>query len=87
MACVIDSELRTVLAGVDPLVVIDAGLALLGEAGVDPVDDRDAGRLVERVERLGHRLDAVRVSLLDVIDRRGLFKADGHVQAKTMVIV
>ncbi len=64
---------------------IAAGLDEVLAAGVDPVDSPEAIDLIRQLEVLGRRLDAARVGLVDVIDRKGLFRVDGHHSAKIMV--
>ncbi len=60
------------------------GLAAIA-AGLDPVDSPQAIDLIKKLETSGRRLDAARVELVDVIDRKGLHRADGHHSAKIMV--
>ncbi len=67
------------------LAAIAAGLDEVLTAGLDPVDSADAIGLINKLEKLGRRLDAARVELVDVIDRKGLHRADGHHSAKIMV--
>ncbi|MCP5025667.1 MAG: HNH endonuclease [Actinomycetia bacterium] len=57
----------------------------LAEVGIEPLDARDGVAVIERVEELGRRVDAMRVDLVDEIDRRGLHQADGHHSAKIMI--
>jgi hypothetical protein len=67
------------------LAAIAAGLDEVLAAGLDPVDSTDAIGLIQQLETLGRRLDAARVDLVEVIDRKGLHRADGHHSAKVMV--
>jgi hypothetical protein len=67
------------------LAAIAAGLDEVLTAGLDPVDSPDAIDLIERLEVLGRRLDAARVDLVEVIDRKGLHRPDGHHSARVMV--
>ncbi len=64
---------------------LDAALDSLVEAGVEPVDARDASTLVREVEAMDRRLRSVQINLQDRIDRRGLHRVDGHTSAKVMV--
>jgi hypothetical protein len=64
---------------------LTASLDALSEAGVDPVDARDAVTLVREVEALARRVRSVQLDLVEVIDRRGLHRPDGHASAKVMV--
>ena len=54
-------------------------------AGLTPVDARDAIVVIERMERLGRRLDAAKASLVGAIDRHGHHREDKHASAKVMV--
>ncbi len=64
---------------------VAAGLDGVFDAGLEPVDAKDAIVLVERLEQLARRLGAAQVEVIDSIDRAGLHRADGHHSAKTMV--
>ncbi len=64
---------------------VGAGIDELWAAGIEPVDGVDALAMVREVEVLARRLRAVQVELVDVIDRRGLHRLDGHASAKVMV--
>ncbi len=61
------------------------GLDALRAAGVEPVDAGDARAWVREVEGLGRRIRSMQVELVDVIDRQGLHRVDGHASAKVMV--
>ena len=67
------------------LAAVAAGLDEVLAAGLDPADSPEAIDLIDKLETLGRRLDAARVGLVDVIDRKGLYRADGHHSAKIMV--
>ena len=67
------------------LMAIAAGLDEVFAAGVEPSDSPEAIGLIRELETLGRRLDAVKVELVDAIDRTGVFRVDGHHSAKTMV--
>lgn len=58
--------------------LIAAGLGVLGAAGIDPVDSRDAILCVREFEVLTRRMEAAQVALLGSIDERRLFASDGH---------
>ncbi len=64
---------------------IGHGLDALFASGMSPADDRDAIVWITELETLGRRVAAAQTGLLDVIDRDGLFTADGHASAKVMV--
>lgn len=64
---------------------VSGDLDALLSAGFDPVDAGEAADLVSRLEAAGRRMDAARVALVDVIDRKGLYRCDGHGSARVMV--
>jgi Domain of unknown function (DUF222) len=45
----------------------------------------EAAALAGTLERVGRKLDALKVAVVDVVDRNGLFAEDGHASAKTWV--
>ena len=67
------------------LAMVAAGLEAVLAAGMDPADSPEAIDLIQQLEALGRQMDAARVDLVDVIDRKGLYRADGHHSAKVMV--
>ena len=69
----------------EALVRISSELDELLEAGLDPADESEALALVNQLETIGRKVAAAQVEALDVIDRRGLHRADGHFSAKVMV--
>ncbi len=52
------------------LAAVAAGLDEVLAAGMDPADSAEAIDLIEKLETLGRRVDAARVGLVDVIDRK-----------------
>jgi len=52
---------------------------------VQPMDGRDAVRLIRELESLGRQVDAARSGLLAEIEQRGLHRDDGHASAKVLV--
>ncbi len=57
---------------------------LLSE-GIDPSTPDEAADAIRKLEALGRRVDAAKVDLVDVIERRGLHRRDGHFSARVMV--
>jgi Domain of unknown function (DUF222) len=45
----------------------------------------EAAALAGTLERVGRKLDALKVAVVDVVDRNGLYAEDGHASAKTWV--
>jgi hypothetical protein len=64
---------------------IGNGLDALFASGMSPADDRDAIVWITELETLSRRVAAAQTGLLDVIDRKSLFAADGHASAKVIV--
>ncbi len=64
---------------------VDAALDAVFEAGLEPVDSRDAITVISELECLGRRVDAARADLVRSIDRCGLHREDRHASAKVMV--
>ncbi len=67
---------------------LDQALAAVDElldSGIDPDTADDAVALIEKVERLGRKVAAAQAEVVDVIERRGLHRRDGHFSAKVMV--
>ena len=64
---------------------LDAAIDQLFEAGLTPKDNRDAGRLIVRLESIGNRVDAAQTGLLGEIDETMVYANDGHFSAKVMV--
>ncbi len=79
MATAADGEVAEVLS--DFRTVADRLLSV----GLTPVDVIDASDVVRGLEAGARVVRAAQVGLVDEIDRRGLFKADGHRSAKVMV--
>ncbi len=65
--------------------LIEAGFAALDAAGVEPADADDAATIARRLAVISRRSRAFELTTQDSIDRRGLFKDDGHRSAKAMV--
>lgn len=61
------------------------GLDELLASGVEPSNSGAAIEVIRAVESVTRRIAAVQSELLDVIDRRVLYAADGHTSAKVMV--
>jgi len=60
------------------LKLIAEGLDMLADTDLTPHDAAAAAALIGDVETLGSRIDALRVGVWNVCDRRELFGADGH---------
>ena len=45
----------------------------------------DAALLAGMLERASRKLDALKVAIVDIVDRNGLYAQDGHASAKTWV--
>ncbi len=69
----------------EALARISSELDELLAAGLDAADEAEAVALIKKVESIGRKADALRVEVVDAIDRRGLHRADGHFSAKVMV--
>ena len=67
------------------LAQVVAGLDQILAAGVTPTDGHAARILVQAFESQARRIDAVRVKMVDAIDRSGTHRLDGHKSAKIMV--
>ncbi len=65
--------------------LIHAGLDMLSEQGLAVGTSKEAADLVHNAERAGSRLDALRVDVLDAVDRSGVFRDDSHGSAKVFV--
>ena len=70
---------------VTALAKIGEGLDELLKAGLDPSGSRDAVEVIRAIESVGRRVAAAQSELVDVIDQRALYSADGHTSAKVMV--
>ncbi len=64
---------------------VDGALAQLRGVGVVPTDARDAIRVVRRLEHVSRQVYGLQAGLVGEIDRRGLFRADGHKSVRAMV--
>jgi len=69
----------------EALAKIGEGLDELLAAGLDPSGSRDAVEVIRAIESVGRRVAAAQSELVDVIDKRALYSADGHTSAKVMV--
>ena len=45
----------------------------------------EAGLLAGMLERASRKLDAVKIAIVDTVDRNGLYAEDGHASARTWV--
>jgi len=70
-----DQALRDIADGLDALL----------DAGVEPVDSRQAIVAIKRMEEVRRKLAAAQAQMLQAIDQRGLHRADGHFSAKAML--
>ncbi len=78
-SAVVDVELGAALAG------LGAALDVVARVGVVTADERDAVAVISAVEVVGRRVDALRVAVVEEVDRQRRYRPDGHGSAAVMV--